>query len=232
MFRKDKRRTSNLETLFEQNPLDLGDHAARPHDLYPIAYADVFALQLLLVMQGCARNAHSSHSHGLKVGNGGQNAATPDLNFDGKNARRHSALGKLVRDSPQRMMTAFAQQSLPAQVVRLVDQAVGFERPILALRAHFQVAAPDRRLVLTHRGLDCGQSRLCQQEHLLVGGGDMGQSRRRIARIAVREGSDSPREEAQRTRGGHGSIQLSQRTCCCVARVCKNLLAFLLLLFA
>ena len=105
--RQFSRLAARRDTFFQQHSLDLGNHAARPHNLYPVADTDVLASQLLLVMQRGARNAHSPHHHRLKMGYGRERAAASHLNLDRKNARLHLALGKLVRNSPQRMMTPF-----------------------------------------------------------------------------------------------------------------------------
>ena len=149
-------------TQLEHGSHDLGNDVAGLVDDDRVAHADVLALDLVLVVQGCAGDGGAGDDHRVELGDRRQDARAADLDAD---LAQHGALllgRELERDGPARRTRGEAEGALLGERVDLHDDAVdvvveigavseglGAEVVDLARAGHVARVGVDRKAAVT-----------------------------------------------------------------------------------
>lgn len=103
---------------------DLGDDIAGALQHDGVAYADVLAGDLVLVVEGGIADHHAADGHGREAGHGRQGAGAADLDVDALQHGGRLLRGELVGDGPAGATGDESEALLPVQPVDLVDHPV------------------------------------------------------------------------------------------------------------
>jgi hypothetical protein len=136
---------------------DLGDDVAGAQDDHLLAFADVLAGEVLLVVQRGQLDRHSSHAHGLEHGVGMQVTELAGIPTDSLELGYGRGGRELPRDRPPRIATDHAQAPLQRELVDLDHDAVDLE--LERAPALFPGLALSHHLVLGKELLDVGMDR-------------------------------------------------------------------------
>ena len=112
-------------TLLEINGEDGGDDFSCFFDVNVISHSDVFAGDLLEVMQGGARNGGTAKENGIEFGDGGDNPATTNLKSDGVEAGFGLFGGVFVSDGPARGFFGGEENALLIEAVDFNNGSIG-----------------------------------------------------------------------------------------------------------
>ena len=113
--------------LLEIDGEDGGDDLSCFFDVNEISHADVFAGDLLEVMQGGARNGGTAEEDGIEFGDGGNNPAAANLKGDGVEAGFGLFGGVFVSDGPARGFFGGEENALLIEAVDLDNGSIGGE---------------------------------------------------------------------------------------------------------
>jgi hypothetical protein len=113
--------------LLEIDGEDGGDDLSCFFDVNVVSHADVFAGDLLEVMQGGARNGGTAEENGIEFGDGGNNPAATNLKSDGVEAGFGLFGGVFVSDGPARGFFGGEKNALLIEAVDLDNRSIGGE---------------------------------------------------------------------------------------------------------
>ena len=119
------------------HPNHFRNHVATALDQHRIADLDAQTLDLILVVQGRARDRHAADHHASQVRHGSQSAGSTDLYANALDHRLLLPGGKLDCDGPPWSLGRPAQYLLLCDGVNLGHHAVDLIRQALALRFPF-----------------------------------------------------------------------------------------------
>src|SRR6185437_817850 len=126
-FRTDMREFEGLRfprPPRRNNADNLWDDVAGALDDDRVAFANVLALDLILVMQGGAADDDAADRDRLELGNRRQRAAPADLDADLLEQRLRLLRREFMRDRPARRPRDEAQTLFEVEIVHLIDDAV------------------------------------------------------------------------------------------------------------
>src|SRR5579883_953603 len=185
-------------------------HLARALHQHPVADAQVFALNIALVVQGGARNRHAANIDRFQFRPGIDGPRAPDIDADTKQARRDLDGRVLEGDCPARVATDGSQFLLLREAIDLDDHTVDLVGQIEAFRLPLLDVLHDLVQILRQHdmGVDDETPLLEQLQRLPL----------RLYFHALHI-ANLVGEEAERARRGDAPVFLPQRTGGRVARV-------------
>ena len=192
-------------------PDHVGNHFAGALDPDVVSDAEVFALDIVLVMEGRLAHGYSAYLHRLQNGVGIEATRASHVDSDVQQAGDHALRGEFVGDGPARLPPDEPQVALVVEVVDLHDDAIGlvvlassFFHPSVVVGGNTvqRVEAFDLRVY--------PEAEFAQPLHRLPVRG------RRLCVLYPSELVDPYRQLA---RGGYAWVQLPQRPGCRVAWV-------------
>ena len=115
-----------LASAIEAYANDLWDHVARALDDDSIAYAEILALEFVLIVERCVRDRDASDANRAKPGHGREGAGAANLDLDAFEHGLHLFRRKLEGDRPAGCAGQIAEFGLLCEGVDLEDAAVDF----------------------------------------------------------------------------------------------------------
>ena len=112
--------------LAHYGPDDLRDHVAGALHDHRVAFADVFAADVVFVVQRRQLDCRARDLHGIEDSEGVERAGAADVDVDAQELRGRLGWRELVGDRPARLASDDAELTLRAKRIDLHDDAVDF----------------------------------------------------------------------------------------------------------
>ncbi len=180
----------------------LRDDVARATYDDVVAFADVLAAHVVLVVQGGVRDGDTTDIHRLQVGDGREHARAPDVHVNVAEARRALVGRELPGDGPAGLVGHRAQYLMVAERIDLHHDAVGLVGEPLALLRPLAIVG-EHVVCIVHqlRRRIRLESEVLKVLHTLP-------MRRRHPCLGRPQGPD---ENVEGTLGGDPGVELAQR---------------------
>ena len=127
---------------------DLWDNISCPLQKDVVTNADIFAHDLILIMQGCVGHNHTAYAYRNKTGNRGQCARTANLYINILQNGCGLFRGEFMCNCPARNATKLSQPVLPIIAVNLIYHPVNIIIKLVPLRCD--------RIIMEQQPLNAG----------------------------------------------------------------------------